>query len=206
MRSSPSIEPACYPAAMRRRDRRTAPRAATEPASPEVQRERALGAALRALARQPRSRSEIEAALARRGHDPETIAGVVARLVELRYLDDAMVADAVARGAERKHLGSRRVALALGRRGVARDLVEETARASRDGDLERARAFLARRFPGGLVRERAERLRATRLLHARGFPGDVVRAALGIDVYVGDDPACDDDVHGDAPARDDEPR
>lgn len=169
---------------MRRRERGTVPRETSEPASPEVQRDRALGAALRALARQPRSRSEIEAALARRGHDAPTIAGVVARLLELGYLDDALVADAVARGAERKHLGSRRVARMLGRRGVAREVVESTARASGAGDLERARAFVARRFPGGVGRERAERQRATRLLFARGFPGDVIRQALGIDVDV----------------------
>jgi regulatory protein len=163
-------------------------------AGPEVLRERALGQALRALARGPKSRSEIEAALARRGHDAATIAGVVARLDELGYLDDALVADAVARGAERKHLGSRRVARTLGRRGVAREVVERTARASGATDLERARAFVARRFPGGIGRERAERQRATRLLFARGFPGDVIRQALGIDVDVDvADAAHDDD-------------
>ena len=107
-----------------------------------------------------------------------------ARLAELGYLDDALVADAVARGAERKHQGSRRIALTLGRRGVARDVVERTARASGAGDLARARAFLARRFPGGLGASRLDRQRATRLLHARGFPGDIVRQALGIDVDI----------------------
>ncbi len=154
------------------------------PLSPEAARERALGQAFRALARGPRSRSEIETALARRGYEAATIASVLARLAELNYLDDGLVADAVARGAERKQLGSRRVALTLGRRGVARDVVERTARSSGAGDLERARAFLARRFPSGLPRERAERQRAMRLLAARGFPGDVVRKAMGIDFDV----------------------
>lgn len=166
--------------------RRQVRRRATPPSelTPEVARERALGSALRALARGPKSRSEIEAGLARRGFVAETVASVVARLDELGYLDDALVADAVARGAERKHLGSRRVALTLGRRGVARDVVERSARLSATGDLERARAFLARRFPSGLPNDRRERQRATRLLMARGFPGDVVRQALGIDVDV----------------------
>lgn len=167
-------------------------RESTVPLRPEAARERALGQALRALGRGPKSRSEIESALVRRGYEEQTIASVVARLAELGYLDDALVADAVARGAERRHLGSRRVALALGRRGVARDVVESAARSSSTGDLERARAFLARRFPGGIGRDRAERQRATRLLSARGFPGDVVRKALGIDVDV--DVDVDDDA------------
>jgi len=145
------------------------------------------------LARQPRSRVELERALARRGHDGPTVAATLARLQQSGYLDDALVADAVARGAERKHQGSRRVALALRRRGVARDVVEQAARASREGDLERARALLARRFPGGVGVTRAERQRASRLLAVRGFPGDVVREALGIDVDVSDDAAEDVD-------------
>jgi len=167
---------------MRRFARRREP---AEPLTPEKARERAL-------ARGPRSRSEITASLARRGYGEETIAAVVARLTELGYLDDALVADAVARGAERRHQGSRRVALTLSRRGVARDVVEQAARTSGEGDLERARAFLARRFVDGIGSDRLERQRATRLLHARGFPGDVVRKALGIDFDVDDDAGRDD--------------
>lgn len=168
-----------------------------KPLDPATARERALGVALRALVRGPRTRGEIESALVRRGYGEETIAAVTARLAEIGYLDDALVADAVTRGAERKHHGSRRIALTLGRRGVSRDVVEQTARATGAGDLERARAFLARRFPGGLAAaDRFERQRATRLLLARGFPGDVVRKALGIDV----------DIDGAAePGHDDEP-
>jgi regulatory protein len=138
------------------------------------------------LARQPRSRAEIERGLRRRGHDEDATAAAVARLVEGGYLDDALVADAVARGAARRHQGSRRVALTLRRRGVARDVADEAARASRAGDLERARALLARRFPQGVGGAAAERHRAARLLAARGFPGDVVREALGVDVDVDD--------------------
>jgi regulatory protein len=164
------------------------PREAGTPLPPEAARERALATALRALARAPRSRSEIARTLARRGHAEETIAAVSARLAELGYLDDALVADAVARGAVRKQLGSRRVALTLARRGVARDVVAQAAQASGASDLERARAFVARRFPGGAATGPAERRRAARLLYARGFPGDVVRQALGVDVDV----ACDD--------------
>src|SRR5437867_2648831 len=77
-------------------------RTPAKPLTPEAARERALGTALRALARGPRSRSEIAAILARRG------------------------------------VGA----------------------------------------------DRLDRQRATRLLHARGFPGDVVRQALGIDVDI----------------------
>lgn len=138
------------------------------------------------LARQPRSRAELDAALRRRGYGEDVVAATLAHLEERGYLDDALVADAVARGAERKHFGSRRVALTLRRRGVAREIVEQAARASGETDLERARALLARRFPQGVGGSPRERQRAARLLLARGFPGDVVREALGIDVDVGD--------------------
>lgn len=168
-------------------------RAPAPPLGPEQARERALASAFRALARAPRTRAEIAATLTRRGHDAAATAGALARLEELGYLDDALVADAVARGAERKHLGSRRVALTLGRRGVARDVVEGAARASGAADLERARAFLARRFPGGLPARGPDRQRAARLLATRGFPGDVVRRALGIDVDVDDDATLPED-------------
>jgi regulatory protein len=141
------------------------------------------------LARQPRSRAELERALVRRGHAADAVAAAIARLDEGGCLDDALVADAVARGAERKKLGSRRVALTLRRRGVAPEVVEQAARASGQGDLERARALLARRFPQGVGASARERERAARLLAARGFPADVVRQALGIDVDV-----CDTDV------------
>ncbi|MEW6269857.1 MAG: RecX family transcriptional regulator, partial [Thermodesulfobacteriota bacterium] len=83
-------------------------------------------------------------------------------------------------------------ALTLRRRGVARDVVEQAARASAAGDLENARALLARRFPRGVGASPRERQRAARLLASRGFPADVVREALGIDVDVcdtsGEDP------------------
>lgn len=172
---------------MRRDNPRNAP-----PETPRAAAERALASALRMLARQPRSRAELESALARRGHGADAIAAALARLAQGGYLDDAQVADAVARGAERRQLGSRRVALTLRRRGVSRELVEQAARASGEGDLERARALLARRFPQGVGTSPRERQRAARLLVARGFPGGVVREALGIDVDVcdtgGEDP------------------
>lgn len=156
------------------------------PETPRTAAERALASALRMLARQPWSRAELESALARRGYGADAIAAALARLEQGGYLDDAQVADAVARGAERRQLGSRRVALTLRRRGVPRELAEQAVRASGQGDLERARAFLARRFPQGVGASPRERQRATRLLLARGFPGDVVREALGIDVGVSD--------------------
>jgi len=69
--------------------------------------------------------------------------------------------------------------------------VQDTARESGATDLERARAFLLRRFPGGVPADRTARQKIMRQLAARGFPGDVVRKALGIDFDVDDDAAGD---------------
>jgi hypothetical protein len=82
----------------------------------------------------------------------------------------------VARGAERKQ-GSRRRPT-LGRRGGARR-VERTRARSGQGTSRRARALPARRFPGGARCELPGSPRAMRLLYARGFPGDIVRRAVG---------------------------
>src|SRR5690606_40574543 len=112
------------------------------------------------LARQPRSRAELDAALRRRGYGEDVVAATLAHLEERGYLDDALVADALARAAERKHVGSRRVALTLRRRGVARETAEQAARAAGETDLERARALPARGFRQGLGGPRGARPRA----------------------------------------------
>ena len=110
------------------------------------------------------------------------IEATVQRLFEQRYLDEAAVADVIVREAERRHLGSRRVAQTMTRRGVPGEVAGEAVRESGEGDLERARALLSRRYPTGLERDPRALEKAVRLLVRRGFPYGIARQAIGLDV------------------------
>jgi regulatory protein len=136
------------------------------------------------LARQPRTAAEIASGLARRGFALVAAEETIARLDRARLLDDAAVADAVLRDAGRRRLGSRRVAVQLARRGVPDAIRGEAVATSAAGDAAAARELLARRYPGGVPRDRREVARAMRLLAGRGFSADAARRALGIDFDV----------------------
>ena len=151
---------------------------------PETQRKRAFASAVRSLTRRPRTRVEIEDFLAKREYSREVVAQTIERLVELNYLDDAAVADVVVREAERRNLGSRRVAQKLSQRGVPSGLREPAVASSADGDLERARALLEKRYPEGLHEGPRVREKALRLLVGRGFPYPIARQAVGLDRQV----------------------
>ncbi len=150
----------------------------------EAQRKRAFASAVRSLARQPRTASEIEGFLGQREYAGEVIEATLARLRELGYLDEAAVADGIVRDAERRNLGSRRVARTLARRGVPAEFASGALRDSGEGDLDRARALLARRYPEGLGDDPRLREKALRLLVGRGFPPGIARQAIGRDVDI----------------------
>lgn len=83
-------------------------------------REEAVDRALRYLSHRPRSRSEMERHLRRKGYVQAAVEGAVARCTELGYLDDRAFAAAYAR--DRIRLRPRAAALLiseLGKRGVS---------------------------------------------------------------------------------------
>ena len=148
----------------------------------------AWSAALRALARRPRTAREIEALLRGRFGDEPVVAATMARLAAARLLDDQAVAGAVLRDAARRGVGSLRVRRVLARRGVAREATPGS-RETDAHDLEAARALVERRFPDGVPADPRGRARALRLLASRGFPGGIARRLLGIDHAIEDDHA-----------------
>lgn len=151
----------------------------------ESQKKRAFASTVRSLARQPRTAAELETLLERREYSREVIDHTLGRLRELRYVDEVAVADVVVRDAERRKLGSRRVARTLSRRGVPADVAAPALDVSGQGDLERARALLGRRYPDGLDDDPRSKSKALRLLVGRGFPHGIARQAIGLDVDVG---------------------
>lgn len=148
----------------------------------KTQEKRAFASSVRSLARRPRTAAEIRTFLERREYSSEVIDHTVSRLFEQRYLDEGAVADVIVREAERRNLGSRRVAQTMSRRGVPGEVAGDAIRESGEGDLERARALLSRRYPEGLNGDPKMLEKAVRLLVRRGFPYGIARQAIGLDV------------------------
>jgi regulatory protein len=109
----------------------------------------AMGRALNLLGYRARSEAEIRDRLARYGYVGETIEGVVLRLEELGYLDDAEFARMKAREKARRY-GPRRVSVELKKSGVGEALAREVVEEEFAGRSEvgEARSAAARRYNG----------------------------------------------------------
>ncbi len=142
------------------------------------QRERAWNEAVRLLALRDRSEPEVRAQL--EGFSGADVDAVVARLRELRYLDDERFARGLAERLARRGFGCERLRHELSRHDLDHELVEAVVGVHAAGDVERARTQLERRHRGipSTPRERAQ---ALRFLHGRGFSEDVVLAIMGRD-------------------------
>jgi regulatory protein len=132
----------------------------------------AMGRALNLLGYRARSESEIRDRLRRYGYVGETIEGVVLRLKELGYLDDAEFARTKAREKARRY-GPRRVSVELRKSGVGETLAREVVEEEFAGrsELGEARSAAARRY-----NERgsdAEARRVYGFLVRRGYSAEV---------------------------------
>lgn len=149
-------------------------------AQPDLRaRERALAVAYRALGRRDHTEAELRAVLERRDVAADVIDWAVDEIRRAGYLDDGEYARRFAE--DRRALdgwGSERIVRALGRRGVAPDLVAAVvAGRERDDELTAAAALLGRRFPTRLEDDR-ERARAWRVLVTRGYDTELAYEAV----------------------------
>jgi regulatory protein len=163
-------------------------------------RARARDVVLRKLAASPRSRAELERALAEKDVDPGVAAEVLDRYVELRLVDDQAYADLLVRSQHAtRGLARRGLAHELRRRGVG-DAEAARALEQLDPDAEReaARALVAKRLPATARLDPAVRLRRlTGVLARKGYDGAtavaVVREALAAEgAELDDAPVLDD--------------
>lgn len=138
--------------------------------------------ALKMLGRRARSEAEVRRGLERKGFAEADIEAAIARLKELRYLDDRAFAADQAKGL----LGARRLGPAsavrrLAAAGIAESEAEAAVCQAREGtsEAELARAALEKRRPvvSG-TSPLPERLKAARWLMGRGFSEEVARALL----------------------------
>ena len=132
----------------------------------------AMARALNYVGYRARSEREVRQRLGRYGYDEETVAGVIWRLKELGYLDDAEFARLQVREKARKY-GKRRVSAELRRVGVdgevAREAVEEEF-AGRS-ELETAFSLASRRY--NRAGSDAEARRVYGFLMRRGYSAEV---------------------------------
>jgi regulatory protein len=129
--------------------------------------------ALRLLARREHSRAELERKLGPHAGSPADLAEVLAALAQKKQLSDERYAEERARSLSRKY-GTGRIRQDLKSKGVDQETIE---RVSSEGELERARSILARKYlaPAATREERARRMR---FLQGRGFSFDIIRSLL----------------------------
>jgi regulatory protein len=108
--------------------------------------------ALRYLVRREHSRSELARKLAPRAQSREVLDAVLDELAARKQLSDERYAEGRARSLARKY-GSAKIRHDLRSKGISDDVV---GRISSEGELERARAVLERKYrdPAGSAQER----------------------------------------------------
>lgn len=137
---------------------------------------------LRLLQRRPRSRSECEQRLAGWGVGQAGVDEIVARLGAAGLLDDAAMARAVSTSLRGRGHGHLRAAADMYRYGLEEPAGHAAVQEHAAGDLAAARAQLQARY-GGRPAEPAERRRAAAHLARRGFDGDTIAEALGLEPW-----------------------
>ena len=128
---------------------------------------------MRHLVRREHSRAELARKLAPHAPSDEALHAVLDLLLSRRQLSDERFAEERARSLSRKY-GAARIRQDLKARGVAEDIV---ARVSREGELERARSILTRKYRHPAT-TREERARRVRFLQGRGFSFEVVQSLV----------------------------
>ncbi len=128
--------------------------------------------ALRHLARRDHSRAELARKLSAHGSADE-VEAVLTRMSELELQSDPRFAAAWVR-TKSARFGGTRLRNELVRRGVDKDLIDETiASECTEPELDRARTVWHSRFRA-LPADRREWARQARFLHTRGFATDVI--------------------------------
>jgi len=131
--------------------------------------------ALRYLARREHSRSELARKLAPHAESPRALELMLDELASRKQLSDERYAETRAHWLARKY-GAAKIRQDLKAHGVA-DVIAE--RVSNEGEDERARVILARKYPTPPA-TRQEKARRARFLQSRGFSYETIRRALAL--------------------------
>jgi regulatory protein len=125
--------------------------------------------------RREHSRAELARKLAPYADSAQSLDAVLAELASRKQLSDERYAEARAHWLSRKY-GAAKIRQDLKAHGIADKIV---ARVSNDGEEERARAILARKYRQSATTSE-EKARRARFLQSRGFSYDTIRRALAL--------------------------
>ncbi len=150
-----------------------------EPETPEVYPfERAWSYALWLLGRQAYTTGQLRERLGRKGATEETTERVMAKLADLKLIDDALYAENFVRSRSRTK-GAIRLRQELFHKGLGEALVDEAVgNLDEETQLESARALVEKNLWRWKGEPRERYAKAYAFLARRGFPVDVVREAL----------------------------
>jgi len=143
--------------------------------------EQALETAYQYLARIPRSCSEVENQLRRKGYPPSIIRRVIRQLLEFRYLNDEAFARQWARErVVRRHWGPLRIRSELVRKGIGKSQVDEVLQEllAEQDEVGRAAELLEGWLRGRPVSNPREYRRSYGYLFRRGYSTDVIETVL----------------------------
>ena len=131
--------------------------------------------ALKHLVRREHSRAELARKLAPFVESAEILEGVLRELESRKQLSNERFAEQRAHVLARKY-GAAKIRQDLKSRGIAAEVID---RISTEGELERARAILQRKYRDPVL-TREERARRARFLQGRGFSHEAIRRALDL--------------------------
>ena len=132
--------------------------------------------ALRYLARREHSRAELARKLSPHAESPAALELVLDELQGRRQLSDERYADVRTNWLSRKY-GAAKIRHDLKAHGVAEAVID---RVSAEGDYDRAKAIVARKYRGPAT-TREEKAKRARFLQSRGFSYDVIRRLIDAD-------------------------
>ena len=131
--------------------------------------------AMELLSRRPMSEKELIDKLTRKGEDEETAADCARWLRENGFLNDESYAAAVARHYAAKGYGPGRVRAELSRRGVDRELWDDTLEAMPE-NTDKLDRFISSRLTDPEDRDQIRKVSAA--LYRRGYSWEEIRSAL----------------------------
>lgn len=141
--------------------------------------QRAMTRAGRWLALRPRTVTEMRTRLSEGGFDPETVEGAIARLVELRLLDDLAYAEQYVEERARKGLGPHALRAELETKGVDAETAGAAVAGVEDDETRIATEVAVKalkRLADRPLEQQAARLRQA--LARKGFSEEAAREAV----------------------------
>jgi len=149
--------------------------------SPEAAYLKAKAYAFKLLSYRSRSRKEIAEKLSEKGFLQGETERVISYLEQLEFIKDETLAGQILRTAlERKNLGRQGIKMLLLRRGIEKDLINETLSSLTDDEEQEA----ARRLAGKKLKnlkghpENIIKQKLWRALQRKGFPADIINSVF----------------------------